>query len=240
MAEDRRIKLIELAREYDFHVLADEVYEMLGFEGEDGSRPSPPKPLFFYDDKEDGHVVTVGSFSKILAPALRVGYLVCPPPVMKKMMNSGQLDSSGGINPVMSGIVHKAIDMGLQKEHLIAVQKELGDRARTLSKALHEHLPEGCWFQEPAGGYFLWIRVPEGVDGALLADHAMVNHKVKVLPGVKFGATLTKFIRLSFSYYNAGDLATGAQRLGEAIKTYIANGGPVGDAAGASAKAGGR
>lgn len=89
LSEERRVKLVALAREYDFHVMADEVYEMLGFEGTDGSRPSPPKPMYFYDDAEDGHVTTVGSFSKILAPALRVGYLVCPGHVMKKISDSG-------------------------------------------------------------------------------------------------------------------------------------------------------
>jgi len=238
--EDRRKKLIALAREYNFYVLADEVYELLGFEEEDGSRPSPPKPLYFYDEGEKGKVVSVGSFSKILAPALRLGYLVCPANVMKKISDSGQLDSSGGINPVISGIVHKAIDMGLQAEHLKAVQKELGERARTLAKALHEHLPKDCWFQEPAGGYFLWIRVPEGVDGESLAHHALINHKVKFLPGLRFGDSLKRYIRLSFSYYNAADLATGAQRLGEAIKTYVSNGGPVGAAATTTAQLGGR
>lgn len=79
-----------------------------------------------------GHVISIGSFAKILAPGMRLGWLQtskAAEPLLKKIYNCGQLDSSGALNPVISGIVHTMIDNGMQKTHLAAVRAELTKRA---------------------------------------------------------------------------------------------------------------
>jgi len=227
LSHERRVKLVALARKYNFLVLADEVYQLLGFPGAD----KPPAPLAYYDqamthpdspDAGDGHVLSIGSFSKILAPALRVGWLQGAKPLLKRLYDCGQLDSSGGMNPVNFGIVQKAIDMGLQEQHLAAVRAELGQRAATLSDALRSAAGDALTFEQPQGGYFLWLQLPAGVDSAAFADYAPTKHQVKFLPGTKFGSgpLMKTFIRLSASWYDGGDLAVGAQRLSEALTAF--------------------
>lgn len=231
LTHERRIKLVALAKEYGFLVFADEVYQLLGF----NDTPEPPASLCTYDDSAEGCVVSLGSFSKILAPALRLGWFEANPALLKRVYDCGQLDSSGGINPVISGIVQVALDSGMQADHLREVKAELSLRAATLTAELHKHLPEGCEFAAPGGGYFVWIRIPDGVDGPALVGHAALNHKVKFLPGTRFGGpALANRIRLSISYYPLEGIVVGAERVGAAIKSYIANGGPVGDTAAAA------
>lgn len=225
----RRQKLVALARKFGFTILADEVYQLLGFPGAE----QPPPPLVYYDpafqdptapDAGPGVVFSIGSFSKILAPSLRVGWLQAAPGLLKRLYDCGQLDSSGGMNPISFGIVQKALDMGLQEEHLAACKAELGTRAATLAAALHEHCGDLVSFAEPQGGYFLWLTLPAGMDSTAFADFAAANHKVIVLPGSKFGsgAALGDKIRLSGSWYNAADLAIGAKRVGEALRAFAA------------------
>ncbi|KAA0176568.1 hypothetical protein FNF27_01849 [Cafeteria roenbergensis] len=221
MSPARREKLVALAEEYGFVVFADEVYQLLGF----ADTPEPPPSLCTYDKSEKGCVVSLGSFSKILAPALRMGWYEAHPALLARVAESGQLDSSGGINPVISGIVQVALDDGLQEEHLKAVKAELGARAKKLSSELEKQLPEGCSFAPIGGGYFVWIKLPEGVEGAPLLAHAAHSHKVRFLPGTKFGGPqLSGRIRLSISFYPPEGIEVGVARLAEAIRTFVANG----------------
>ncbi len=225
MSEARKVKLCRLAAQYNFMVLADEVYQLLGFT--DAAPPSPP--LCYFDTAEHipascgapGHVLSIGSFAKILAPGLRLGWLQTSPagkPMLDKLFGCGQLDSSGGVNPVISGIVHAFIEGGHQEAHLAAVRAELTGRARVLSEALTASLPAGTFFRPPSGGYFIWIRLPHpAMTGAALLDACVARHAVRFQPGERFGSGLENYIRLSFSYYAREDLAEGARRLGRGI-----------------------
>jgi 2-aminoadipate transaminase len=237
MSHARREKLAALAEEFGFVVFADEVYQLLGFEGSE----APPPCLCTYDHSESGRIISLGSFSKILAPSLRLGWYEAHPALLAKVYGCGQLDSSGGINPFVSGIVQSALDMGLQDVHLAEVKAELTRRANKLCEELEKHLPEGCSFEPPRGGYFVWIKIPDGVDAPLLLAHAAHNHKVRFLPGTKFGsAELSNRIRLSISFYPSEGIEVGAARVGDAIRTYIENGGPVGGDDATKAAAGSR
>ncbi|CEM38898.1 unnamed protein product [Vitrella brassicaformis CCMP3155] len=155
LAEDRRKKIVELAYKYSFVMCADEVYHLLGFSG-----VPIPLPMPYYDQKKE-RVVSLRSFSKILAPALRLGWMQGPMKILKPIIDCGQLDSSGGINPVISGIVHQAIDLGLQKKHLAYVQEELHRRCNTLMSALDKYMPAGVTHEVPKGGYFVLVKLPE-------------------------------------------------------------------------------
>jgi 4-hydroxy-tetrahydrodipicolinate reductase len=216
LTDARRRHLVSLANEFDFIVAADEVYQLLGFEGE-----APcPDPLCYYDTA--GKVISMGSFAKILAPALRLGWYQTSPAgahLLTKIGNCGLLDSSGNLNPVISGIVDHFISNGSQDKHLDAVRSELTRRAKTLGDALRASLPSSATFLQPRGGYFIWITLPAGMDGAELLNTA-IPLGVRFHAGERFGRGLSNFIRLSFSYYNAEDLALGAQRLGAAIAKH--------------------
>ena len=102
LSSEKRERLCELSQQYGFKVIADEVYHMLTFPD-----VTPPLPMCTFD--KGGTVMSLGSFSKILAPALRMGWVQCKnPDLLDVMAGCGQLDSSGGMNPVMSSIVHEA------------------------------------------------------------------------------------------------------------------------------------
>ena len=232
----RKAHLVALAHKYDFVVLADEVYQLLAFD----NIPPPPPVLAYYEDGSEaaagataanghgaaaaalapgaGRVISMGSFAKILAPALRLGWLQVAPAgkhLLDRIYNCGQLDSSGGLNPVVSGIVHAFIDGGHQEAHVRVVRAELTSRATILGAALRAHLPRGASFEAPTGGYFVWIGLPPGLRGGALLDLALSEgFRVKFHPGTRFGGpAMDAFIRLSFSYYSADDLAVGAQRV---------------------------
>lgn len=212
---ERREKLAALAAKYDFYLVCDEVYQLLTFPH---ITPPPPMMTFAKHDK----VLCMGSFSKILAPALRAGWLQGSEKVLAEIAACGQLDSSGGLNPVVFGFIQKAIDMGLQDEHLDWTRNTLYTRYSALEAALEKYLPEGTTFEKPQGGYFVLVKLPEGQLTTDLLTEASENHKVAFLPGASFGETMKNYLRLSFSYYDAEDLEVGVQRLGEAIKAYQA------------------
>ena len=115
MSVEKRIRLCELSAKYGFKIIADEVYQMLTFPS-----VTPPKPLVHFD--QVGSVLSMGSFSKIFAPALRMGWIHSKnPDLLDVLFKCGQLDSSGGMNPVMSSVVHQAIDSGKLDKHLSEV-----------------------------------------------------------------------------------------------------------------------
>lgn len=215
MPAARRQRLALLSKQYDFTIVADEVYQLLSF-----PHVTPPPPMFTYSDT--GNIVALGSFSKILAPSLRLGWMQASEEVIARLAASGQLDSSGGLNPLVSGIVHSAIDMGLQQEHLDSVREVLWRRASGLMAALDAHLPEGCSYERPDGGYFILVRLPDGMSAAALLALGMAEHKIAFLPGGSFATTMSNYLRLSFSYYDPADLVVGAERLGEAIRALQA------------------
>mmetsp|Transcript_5698 Transcript_5698/g.6580 ORF Transcript_5698/g.6580 Transcript_5698/m.6580 type:complete len:384 (-) Transcript_5698:160-1311(-) len=214
LTAERRKKLAELSAKYKFILVADEVYQLLTFPGIE-----PPPPMFTYDTA--GTILALGSFSKILAPSLRVGWIQGSPELLKKIADCGQLDSSGGLNPIGFGIVQRFIDEGLLDEHLDETRKTLATRYETLAAALKKYLPAGCTFEVPQGGYFVLVTLPEGQSAADLLKVALPK-KVAFLPGGGFAKTMGNCLRLSFSMYDAEDIDIGIQRLAEAIKEYQA------------------
>ncbi|KAF0684133.1 Aste57867_23863 [Aphanomyces stellatus] len=212
MSVAKREKLVELSHEYGFVIIADEVYQLLSF-----PHVTPPPPMFTFDKYDT--VLAMGSFSKILAPALRLGWVQGSPKLLQPLIASGQLDSSGGINPVVQGIVHAALSSGRQRQHLDWTTATLWSRADTLMKALEAKLPAGTTFERPDGGYFILVRLPDGLHASELLPIAE-KHKVQFLPGASFAATMSNYLRLSFSWYTADEMAVGAQRLADAIREY--------------------
>jgi len=219
LSAPRRQRLAELAAEYDFHIFADEVYHMLGFPGSE----KPPKPLVYYDKADK--ILSLGSFAKICAPASRLGWLQASTPdskILKTVFERGLLDSSGGLNPLNAGVIEVMMELGTLQEHMEKTKKALGDRAKVLVDAIEKAgLKElGCSWQVPAGGYFIWVKLPEGVDSRELLALGMEKYKVTFLPGAAAGPSFVNTLRLSFSYYSAEDVGVGATRVADLIKAY--------------------
>ncbi|MCB0070536.1 MAG: PLP-dependent aminotransferase family protein [Caldilineaceae bacterium] len=208
---DRRRQLAELSRRHGFTVVADEVYQLLGY------TETPPAPMAAYLDQ--GNIVSVGSFSKILAPGLRLGWLQATPAVIDRLVNGGLIFSGGSLNHFTSNIVRVALEQGWQDDYLAELHALYRTRIDVLDAALRAELGERVSYTKPTGGYFFWLRLPESVDAAALRARAQARN-VDFRPGINFSgnAGLHNYLRLSFAFYNAARLEEGARRLGQVLK----------------------
>ena len=210
LPEDRRRQLADLSRRHGFTVVADEVYQLLGY------TETPPAPMAAYLDR--GNIISVGSFSKILAPGLRLGWLQAAPAVIERLVNGGLIFSGGSLNHFTSNIVRVALERGWQDEYLAELHALYRTRIDVLDAALRAELGERVRYTKPTGGYFFWLRLPEGVDAAALRPRAQALN-VDFRPGINFSGNdgLHNYLRLSFAFYNAARLEEGARRLGQVL-----------------------
>jgi DNA-binding transcriptional MocR family regulator len=207
---ERRRRLVELSRDRGFLIIADEVYHLLTYDGQ-----APPPLANFLSE---GTVLSLGSFSKILAPGLRLGWVQSSAPLLRPLLECGTLDSGGGLNPFTSALVRSAIELGLQDAHLEQLRTEYGKRLGAMKSALKTHLSGRVEFSPPRGGFFLWLRMLEGNDATVLLS-AAEEKKMCFVPGSAFSGTgqLRDRLRLSFSYHPAEVLEAGVKRLAESL-----------------------
>jgi 2-aminoadipate transaminase len=207
---DRRRRLVELSREKEFMILADEVYHLLTY----GEQVPPPLAAFL----SDAAVLSLGSFSKILAPGLRLGWIQASPRLLRPLTECGMLDSGGGLNPFTSALVLSAIETGTLDAHLERLRKEYGSRLQAMKAAIDSCLAGQVDFFPPGGGFFFWLRLLDGRDSATLLNAAK-KCGTSFVPGSAFsaGKRLGDRLRLSFSYHPAETLRVGVQRLAESL-----------------------
>jgi DNA-binding transcriptional MocR family regulator len=202
MSAERRARLAELARRHDFLLLADEVYQLLTY---DGAAPQP-----FGSFAPGGNVCSLGSFSKILAPGLRMGWIQAHRQIVERIVRSGFLDSGGGLAPFTSALLTRAVSDGSLEAHVERLRGAYRARRDALLGALGDRLE----LSRPAGGYFVWARLPGDTDARDLLP-AAEEAGVSFVPGPRFSATesLARYLRISFSYYEPDAIAEGAHRL---------------------------
>jgi len=206
----RREDLVRLSTIFDFLIVADEVYQLLSY------ADPPPPPMAFFDTAE--RVISLGSFSKILAPGLRLGWVHAQRQLLEPFWMCGALDSGGGSNPFNAAIVSSAIELGLLQENLVDLKTTYTTRRDVLCSALSEHLPE-LKFTQPDGGFFIWAELEGGTDAEKILEKA-APYDVGFQPGSRFSSMngLGSFLRLCFAYYAAEDLVKGVARLAQAIE----------------------
>ena len=210
LSAERRETLARLSATYDFLIVADEVYQLLSY------NDTPPLPMAFFDKNEN--VISLGSFSKIMAPGLRLGWMHAHQKLLEPFWMCGLFDSGGGPNPFNAGIVSSAIELGFLQETLHHFQNTYQNRRDVLARALNEHLPQ-LTFILPQGGFFIWAALEGGMDAEKLLERA-ARHDVGFQPGIRFSSAdgLNSFLRLCFAYYGDDDLEEGVARLSRAIE----------------------
>jgi len=206
---ERRRRLIELAREHDLLVLEDDPYGLVRFEGD------APPTLFELDDGE--RVVYSSSFSKTIAPGLRVGYFVLPRTLEQELE---ALAVSTYITPVLLGqaTVFEFLRRGNLEPNLERVRLLLGERRDAMLEALEQQLPSGRW-SRPQGGYFVWLELPEQIDAAALLDRA-AESGITFVPGMDFGGE-PNTARLAFSFVSPEEIREGVQRLAALVEEPV-------------------
>ena len=210
LPEERRERLIGLANTHDFLVVADEVYHFLSYTGQ------PPKPLA--GRAGAAKVLSLGSFSKILAPGLRLGWIQAGPAELQRLVGAGVLDSGGGLNPFTSAIVGRAIESGGLRQNIASLIDVYRQRVAFMDACLRKYLP-GVAYAVPAGGYFFWVRLPENMDAAALQQRAEA-FKVNFRPGVRFSSQdgLRDYLRLCYVFYGPEQIEEGIARLKQTLE----------------------
>jgi 2-aminoadipate transaminase len=211
LSPQRRAQLARLSLEHDFIVVADEIYQFLNYRC---LSPEPCAALI-----ESGHVISLNSFSKILAPGLRLGWLQSDPATLQRFVTSGLLDSGGGLNPFTSAIVRFVIESGGLAANIERLKAAYGSRLLEMDQSLHRHFPSAEYIP-PLGGYFFWLRFP-GVDTIAWQKKACA-FKVGFSPGARFSCQsgLREFIRLSFVHYSSAEIEEGLLRLKESLAEF--------------------
>ncbi len=211
MDRARRERLVALARRHGFIVVADEVYQDL-YHGD----PPPPS---FGSLGAAGNVLALGTFSKILAPGLRLGWIQAAPDLMKTLLASGALVSGGNFNHFTSHVVRKLMESGELAANVASLRASYAERAQAMDAALRKHLAGVLRWQKPGGGYFFWLELPEGADAAALEAAARAAG-TGFLPGsaCSTGGGLRHCLRLSFAHYTVPDIHEGIARLARAFR----------------------
>lgn len=209
LPEEQRRRLVSLAQKHGFLILADEVYQFLGY------TKIPPKSFGAFIASEQ--VIALNSFSKVLAPGLRLGWMQTHPAVIRKISACGLLDSGGGMNPFTSAIVQRVVENGALEGNIAHLVNVFRERVKAMEEALRAHLPQAR-FTAPHGGYFFWVRLP-GVDMQELREKAQ-SHQVGLRPGVLFSSQngLRDYMRLSVSFYEGRQIEEGILRLKNCLR----------------------
>ena len=207
----RRQRLVELSLEHDFLIVADEVYQLLSY------NDVPPRPLAVMI--ESNTILSVCSFSKILAPGLRLGWIQAGPKLLDRLVELNFIYSGGAINQFTAHLVRSALELGLQQTYLAELRATYQERSRVLCQALRQQLGGLVKFRDPAGGFFVWIELPPDSDTKTLMPAAISNN-VSFQPGINFSSQqgLHNFIRLCFTRYESADLIEGVRRLAEVLQ----------------------
>ncbi len=210
MSKARRIRLIELSQQHEFLILADEVYQLLHYSDE-------PPPAFGTMIETDT-VLSLGSFSKILAPAMRLGWIQTGPRLQNRLREAGVIVSGGSANHYSSHIVRHAIDLGLLQAHVTEIRSIYGSRVAIMQESLQSHFADLATWQRPSGGYFFWLRFGDEIDTASYREKAR-ELQAGFQPGTVFSneTRLKNFLRLSFAHYGEDDIHEGIARIRRAF-----------------------
>ncbi len=226
LAYDRRLKLIELADRYGIPIVEDDPYGQLRYEGEN-------LPTLAVLDSQtrsqiecySGNVIYLSTFSKTLAPGIRLAWVIAPPTVINKLIQAKQgadLHTSTFNQIVAFEVAHG----GFLDEHVKLIRKVYKERRDVMLDTLEENMPEGVSWTHPKGGLFLWLTLPECLDSQLLFPDA-VEEKVAFVPGSSFFAEGGghNTMRLNFSNAAPEKINEGIFRLSNVVKKHLTKNG---------------
>ncbi len=214
MSLEKRKALLELAKKYNVIVLEDNPYGELRFEGE--HVPS------IKSMDEEGHVVYCGTFSKVLSPGMRVGYVIAPAPIIQKIVVAKQ------VADVHTNILAQIVAKRFMTEcdfdgHIEKISHMYGERCRLMAGQIDNFLAPYVKYVMPQGGLFIWCDLPDGVDMLDFCRRAVEN-KVAVVPGNAFMMSESEpcnSFRLNYSTPSREQIETGVEVLGKVLKSMM-------------------
>ena len=215
MGEARRAALVQAAQAMGLPLVEDNPYGDLWFDA------APPPPLA---SRWAEGTVYLGSFSKVLAPGLRLGYVVAPPALGPKLLQAKQAADlhTPGFN---QRVVYEVIRNGFLREHVPTIRARYKLHRDAMHAALDTHMPAGCRWVVPSGGMFFWVDLPPGVDATALLPKA-VEAGMAYVPGAAFFAEQPRAntLRLSFVSVAPAEIERGVALLAQVLRQQLAGG----------------
>ncbi|HVO44166.1 MAG TPA: PLP-dependent aminotransferase family protein, partial [Aggregatilineales bacterium] len=212
LSHKRRQRVIDLARQYEFIIVEDDVYRDLSFEG-----AVPPN---FYALANGKGVLSIGSFSKTLAPGLRLGWLVGSEADIQRFVNCGTTQMGGGANPFTANVVAEYCRKGYLEPHVARLRSLYQRRRDVTLTALGRYMPEGVAWTHPTGGFFIWVRLPATVF-AQQVKRAALERGVMLAAGEGFfldPGDGVHNLRVAFSFAAPADIEKAVKILGQVIE----------------------
>lgn len=209
---ERRRQIVNIAAQRDLLLMEDDPYGELSYSGE--KLPS----LFSMNPTG---VLYTGSFSKLLSPGMRVGYVIAPDEVYKKLVQAKQA-ADLHTPSFTQRIVYEVIKDGFLDTHIPTIRDLYGKQCHAMLEALHQYFPNQAHWNAPQGGMFIWVTLPKHIDTAKLLEKAIANH-IAFVPGAPFfsGTPEHNTLRLSFVTVPVEKIQQGIKQLGELIAAEI-------------------
>jgi DNA-binding transcriptional MocR family regulator len=212
-----RLAMIDLADDLDIAIVEDAAYQTLRYDG-DAIPPILALEIAAKGSIEDARTIYCGSFSKSLAPGLRVGWVCAAKPVISRlvlMKQAADLHSS-----TLTQIVTHRVADAIFDDHIGTLRQVYRARRDHMLAALTRHMPDGVTWTNPEGGMFIWVTLPNTMDAADLLARSLETERVAFVPGRAFFADGSNgnTLRLSFSCASETAISTGIERLGRLIR----------------------
>ncbi len=218
---DRRNELITIAAKHALPIIEDNPYGELRYSGEHISSLMELDAQISKKKELDGNVISLGTFSKTLAPGLRVGWVIAPKTIIKKLVEIKQATDlhSGTLDQFLA---YETAKDGFLDKHIKTIRTVYGERRDMMIAAMKNHFPKQVWWTQPEGGLFLMVHMPPSLDATDLLREAL-EFKVAFVPGADFhvGGVGHNTFRLNFSNANPRMIEEGISRLGLLLKKAI-------------------
>ncbi|OZI33554.1 2-aminoadipate aminotransferase [Bordetella genomosp. 5] len=211
----RREALVARAAEFGLPIIEDDPYGELRYAGE------PQPGLLALGNRVGATVIRLGTFSKVLAPGLRLGYIAAPRNIIHKLVQAKQATDLH--TPTLTQMaVYEIVKDGFLDEHLPNVREIYRKQGRAMLDAIEQEFPATVSWTKPEGGMFLWVTLPEHIDSAKLLA-AAVEQNVAFVPGGPFyaGSPRHNTLRLSFATVPEDKIRAGIAILGKLLKSYV-------------------
>jgi 2-aminoadipate transaminase len=241
---ERRRELAEACVEFGVHLVADEVYHLLSWEGEEGdglddgtpplstsaAKKRPPRmaTLNNYEDQTpSSFIISISSFTKVLCPGLRFGWIESHPSLISHLSQNGYINSQGGCCPLIGEVARRLILNGSVERNIQLLSHSYSSNVSAALDELSKCVPPSLLSVpfKPRGGYFLWVRVGDGVEDAeALVDSLLTDKNVAVLKGKacdpiaggnNIGIDLSRYFRICFAFLEGEQVREGVRRIVE-------------------------
>ncbi|MGO4376873.1 aminotransferase-like domain-containing protein [Pseudoduganella sp. RAF53_2] len=212
LSVERRQELVETCARLNLPLIEDDPYGALSYKGQ----PSPKMVAM----NPDG-VIYMGSFSKVLTPGIRLGYVVAPKPMVRRLELAKQAADLHTAQ-LTQMVVHEVVKDGFLDQHIPTIRELYGNQCQAMLDAMAEHFPASATWTKPEGGMFIWVDLPKHINAMELLDEA-IKQKVAFVPGSPFYANEpeTNTLRLSFVTVPPERIRQGIEILGKLIKARL-------------------